>query len=279
MSDTAAARPPWPIETIERRPVAQLIPYARNARKHTAKQIATIAASIREFGWTMPVLIDEADLIIAGHGRVLAAPQLDLLEVPVIVARGWTAAQKRAYRVADNQIALNAAWDNGLLRVELADLHNEGFDLEMLGFATADATARDDFGGELAQALQLEPAREYAVIMCQDAAEWERLKVALSLARCIAEDGGVVCAQYIYWVNLHWDTAGGCRDYRTQAMERDCIRRLRRAYPGQPEESRMGDRDRRLITPRRGAGPRSRKRRRRHCSRCPGRPSTGSSAG
>ena len=87
MSDTAAARPPWPIETIERRPVAQLIPYARNARKHTAKQIATIAASIREFGWTMPVLIDEADLIIAGHGRVLAAPQLDLIEVPVIVAR------------------------------------------------------------------------------------------------------------------------------------------------------------------------------------------------
>jgi hypothetical protein len=180
MSDTAAARP-WPIETIGRRPVDKLIPYARNARKHTAKQIATIAASIREFGWTMPVLIDEADLIIAGHGRVLAAPQLDLLEVPVIVARGWTAAQKRAYRVADNQIALNAAWDNGLLRVELADLHNEGFDLEMLGFATADATARDDFGGELPQALQLEPAREYAVIMCQDAAEWERLKVALSL--------------------------------------------------------------------------------------------------
>lgn len=180
MADPAAARP-WPIETIERRPVAQLVAYARNARKHTAKQIATIAASIREFGWTMPVLIDEADLIIAGHGRVLAAPQLDLLEVPVIVARGWTAAQKRAYRVADNQIALNAAWDNGLLRVELADLHNEGFDLEMLGFATADATARDDFGGELPQALQLEPAREYAVIMCQDAAEWERLKVALSL--------------------------------------------------------------------------------------------------
>jgi hypothetical protein len=180
MSDTAAARP-WPIETIERRPVDKLIPYARNARKHTAKQIATIAASIREFGWTMPVLIDEADLIIAGHGRVLAAPQVDLIEVPVIVARGWTAAQKRAYRVADNQIALNAAWDNGLLRVELADLHNEGFDLEMLGFATADATARDDFGGELPQALQLEPAREYAVIMCQDAAEWERLKVALSL--------------------------------------------------------------------------------------------------
>ena len=86
---------------IERRPIGALRPYERNARKHPPEQVAQIAASIREWGWTMPVLIDEQDLIIAGHGRVEAAKLIGIDTVPVIVARGWTEAQRRAYAIAD----------------------------------------------------------------------------------------------------------------------------------------------------------------------------------
>lgn len=171
----------WPADKAERWPVAKLIPYARNARKHGPSQIAELADLIREFGWTIPVLVDENGEIIAGHGRVLAAQLLELAEVPVIVARGWTAAQKRAYRLADNEVASHSTWNRELLRVELADLAAQAVDLTVLGFKTADAAADNSTVGELPQALQLEPAREYAVIMCADLDEWERLKVALNL--------------------------------------------------------------------------------------------------
>lgn len=171
----------WPADTIERWPVAKLIPYARNARKHGPSQIAEIAGAIREWGWTVPVLIDDTGRIIAGHGRVLAAQQLELAEIPVIVARGWSDAQKRAYTLADNEIAAHSTWNKEMLRIELADLAAQAIDLATLGFTTADATAADSSVGELPQALQLEPAREYAVIMCADLDEWERLKVALNL--------------------------------------------------------------------------------------------------
>jgi ParB-like chromosome segregation protein Spo0J len=171
----------WPADASERWPLAKLIPYARNARKHGPSQIAEIADLIREFGWTIPVLVDEHGEIIAGHGRVLAAQLLELKEVPVIVARGWTAAQKRAYRLADNEVASHSTWNRELLRVELADLAAQAVDLTTLGFKTADAAADNSTVGELPQALQLEPAREYAVIMCADLDEWERLKVALNL--------------------------------------------------------------------------------------------------
>lgn len=106
-SARAAEKPaPWPADAVERRPLAALTPYARNARTHSDGQVAEIAASIREWGWTMPVLVDEAGGIIAGHGRVLAAQSLGLTEVPVMVARGWSDAQKRAYVLADNKLAL-----------------------------------------------------------------------------------------------------------------------------------------------------------------------------
>ena len=127
--------PIWPADAVERRPVAALVPYARNARTHSDAQIAQIAASIREWGWTTPVLIDEAGGIIAGHGRVLAARTLNLPDVPVMVARGWSDAQKKAYVLADNKLALNAGWDDALLRVELEDLKFDGFDLGLTGFA------------------------------------------------------------------------------------------------------------------------------------------------
>jgi DNA modification methylase len=101
--------------------------------------VAQIAASIREWGWTTPVLVDEAGQIIAGHGRVMAARKLGIAEVPVMVAAGWSEAQKQAYVLADNQLALNAGWDMDLLKVELGDLQAHGFDLELIGFANLDA--------------------------------------------------------------------------------------------------------------------------------------------
>ena len=117
------------------RPLGELIPYARNPRTHSDAQVAQIAASIREFGWTNPVLVDGANGIIAGHGRVLAARKLGLERVPVIELAHMSEAQRRAYMLADNQLALNAGWDEALLRLELADLSELGFDLGLIGFA------------------------------------------------------------------------------------------------------------------------------------------------
>jgi ParB-like nuclease family protein len=113
---------PWPADRVSRRPLGDLLPSARNARIHTGQQIEQIAASIREFGFTVPILVDEKGEVIAGHGRLMAAQMIGLDEVPVMTARGWTASQVRAYRLADNQLALNAAWDTTLLAAELRDL-------------------------------------------------------------------------------------------------------------------------------------------------------------
>lgn len=124
----------WPVDAVERRSVASLTPYARNARTHSDAQVSQIAASINEWGWTTPVLVDETGGIIAGHGRVMAARKLGLAEIPVMVATGWSEAQKRAYVLADNQLALNADWDIDLLTVELNDLKDESFDLDLIGF-------------------------------------------------------------------------------------------------------------------------------------------------
>ncbi len=119
---------------IEHRPVDGLIPYAANSRTHSADQVAQIAASIREFGWTNPLLIDEDGGMIAGHGRLLAARKLGEAVVPCIVLDGLTAAQKRALVIADNKLALNADWSLELLESELRGLDDAGFDLSLLGF-------------------------------------------------------------------------------------------------------------------------------------------------
>ena len=130
----AASGPRWPADAVERRPVSALLPYIRNARTHSDEQVAQIAASIREWGWTMPVLIDEAGTIIAGHGRVLAAQRLGLAEIPVMVATGWSEAKRRAYVIADNKLALNAGWDEELLSLEIGDLKGLEVDLRLTGF-------------------------------------------------------------------------------------------------------------------------------------------------
>ena len=115
-------------------PVADLIPYVNNSRTHDDKQLDQIAASIREFGFTNPILIDEQHSIIAGHGRLQAARKLKLTEVPCIVLEGLTEAQKKAYVIADNKLALNAGWDLDLLRVEIEALQELDFDVSLIGF-------------------------------------------------------------------------------------------------------------------------------------------------
>lgn len=115
-------------------PIEQLIPYARNARTHSEDQVAQIAASIKEFGFTNPVLIDDDGGIIAGHGRVLAARKLNLLSVPVIKLDYLTKNQKRAYIIADNKLALAAGWDEELLKLELEELNVREFDILLTGF-------------------------------------------------------------------------------------------------------------------------------------------------
>lgn len=123
---------------VEQRKVADLIPFARNSRTHSDEQIAQIAASIREFGWTNPILIDGKNTIIAGHGRLAAARKLDLAEVPAIVLDHLDEAQKRALVIADNKLALNAGWDFELLENEIRGLDDDGFDLALLGFDDAE---------------------------------------------------------------------------------------------------------------------------------------------
>lgn len=119
---------------LEWRSISTLIPYARNSRTHSDEQIAQIAASIKEFGWTNPILVDGDNGIIAGHGRLSAARKLGHDEVPVIELKDLTETQRKAYIIADNRLALNAGWDNEMLTIELNDLLADGFALDILGF-------------------------------------------------------------------------------------------------------------------------------------------------
>lgn len=125
-------------------PTADLIPYARNARTHSEAQVAKIASSIREFGFINPVITDGTNGIVAGHGRVMAAGKLGLKEIPCLEASHLTEAQKRAYVLADNRIALDAGWDAEMLKIELKDLDAEKFDLTLTGFEIGELTTLFD---------------------------------------------------------------------------------------------------------------------------------------
>lgn len=155
VAEKPAAVLAWPADAVERRPIAALAPYARNARTHSPEQVAQIAASIQEFGWTMPVLVDEAGGIIAGHGRILAAQSLGIEDVPVMVARGWTDAQRRLYVIADNKLALNAGWDDAILALEFGDLSGMDADTGITGFA--DGEVAELFGKAAAKAGLTDP--------------------------------------------------------------------------------------------------------------------------
>ena len=138
------AKSPVIPEKLERWPVERLVPYERNARTHSPEQVAQIAASIQEFGFTNPILVDGKDGIIAGHGRLAAAKDLGLTEVPVVVLDHLTPDQKRAYVLADNKLALNAGWDVDMLTAEMEALQEVKFDLSLLGWSA------DELSGLLA---------------------------------------------------------------------------------------------------------------------------------
>jgi ParB-like chromosome segregation protein Spo0J len=151
-----------------------LIPYINNSRTHSESQIKQIAASIREFGFTNPVLIDEAGTIIAGHGRVMAAQVLELDEVPTITLDGLSDAQRKAYVIADNKLALNAGWDTEILLAEIDALQDLNFDTQLLGFSA----------DELSEMLNIEepqPKEEtYSeifniIVECNDEMEQEKI--------------------------------------------------------------------------------------------------------
>ena len=153
---------------IEMRRVIDLIPYARNSRTHSEAQVAQIAASSKEFGWTNPILVGADNVIIAGHARLLAAQKLGMKEVPVIVLADLTLAQRKALVLADNKLALNAGWDEELLRLELQELESFDFDLELIGFNSIelDALLRDPIADE--QADQAPPLPEVATTQVGD---------------------------------------------------------------------------------------------------------------
>jgi len=125
---------PWPADQFERWPIERLIPYANNPRLHSEADLDKIAAAIRKWGWTMPVLVDEHGVLLAGAARLGAATRLELKSIPVIRATDWSEEEKRAYRVADNQLAARASWDPDLLRDELRMLEFADFDLGLIGF-------------------------------------------------------------------------------------------------------------------------------------------------
>jgi ParB-like nuclease domain len=133
LADASLTRP-WPADRLERWPIERLIPYANNARLHSEADLDKLAAAIRKWGWTTPVLVDEEGNLLAGHGRIAAAPRAGVTSIPVIVARGWSEEEKRAYRLADNQLAARASWDFEQLRNELQGLGFAGFDLGLIGF-------------------------------------------------------------------------------------------------------------------------------------------------
>src|SRR6185437_13949735 len=136
----------------ELRRVDRLLPFARNSRTHSDEQVAQVAASIREFGWSNPILIGRDDVIIAGHARVLAARLLGMAEVPVIVLGHLTETQRRALVIADNKLALNAGWNDEMLRLEIEALQEDGFDLNVVGFSDDELRVllADGIGGAIA---------------------------------------------------------------------------------------------------------------------------------
>jgi len=150
---------PWPVDNLRRWPISKLLPYARNPKTHPPEQVALIAQSLQQYGQTQAVLIDgdpgkTKGEIIAGHGRVLAAEQLGWPDIVVVEARGWSDKEKRAYRIADNQLTQASPWDLPLLRLEISELELAGFDIPMLGFGEHELKMISDGWGTDGQSVK-----------------------------------------------------------------------------------------------------------------------------
>jgi hypothetical protein len=174
---------------ITQRKTADLIPYVNNARTHSEQQVLQIAASIKEFGFNSPVLVDGENGIIAGHGRVLAAKKLGLDEVPTIELKHLTKTQKKAYILADNRLALNSGWDNDLLALELGELSDDGFDLDLLGF-DVDELSIDGFEADEVEMPELksgdkEPFQQMTFTLHDE--QVEQIKAACDIAKKMGE--------------------------------------------------------------------------------------------
>jgi len=183
-----------PADKVERWDITRLTPYARNSRTHSDEQISQIAASIKEWGWTTPVLVDEDGSIIAGHGRTLAAQRLKMTEIPVMVAKGWSDAKKRAYIIADNRLALNAGWDNEMLRLELSEIGEMKFDLDLTGFAAEEIKALqfdDDAEAEMPELKdgEKEPYQQKTFTLHDDQAEMVDNAITLARTNPLADTG------------------------------------------------------------------------------------------
>ena len=178
-------------DCIEHLPTDTLVPYARNSRTHSPEQVAQIAASIKEFGFTNPVLVDANNTLIAGHGRVMAAQSIGVATVPAIRLAHLTDAQRRAYVIADNKLAENAGWDMATLAREVEDLNADGYDLELLGFGADELSSM--LGAEPPPPEPAAPSpgivyqEKYAVLVdCKDEADQQRIFEQLTA-------GGMAC--------------------------------------------------------------------------------------
>ena len=174
---------------IIQRNVLELIPYVNNSRTHSDEQVIQIASSIKEFGFTNPILTDGENGIIAGHGRVMAAKKLGLDEVPTIELKHLTKTQKKAYILADNRLALNSGWDNDLLALELGELSDDGFNLDLLGF-DVDELGIDGFEADEVEMPELrsgdkEPFQQMTFTLHDD--QVEQIKAACDIAKKMGE--------------------------------------------------------------------------------------------
>ena len=169
--------------SIVYRSIDDLIPYVNNSRTHSDEQVTQIASSIREFSFTNPVLIDEQGGIIAGHGRLMAAKKLKLEQVPTITLVGLSDAQRKAYVIADNKLALNAEWDFDLLKIEIESLQEDDFKLDLLSFDVDELNEILGFD-DIAEEDEEEPEQDYednykeqygVIIMCKSAEEQEKI--------------------------------------------------------------------------------------------------------
>lgn len=155
--------------------VDELIPYINNSRTHSDEQVTQVASSIKEFGFTNPILIDEDNGVVAGHGRLLASKKLGIDEVPCIVIDGLTEAQKKAYVIADNKLALNSGWDLDTLTLEIDQLADVNFDLSLLGFDDDELAKMFDEEQEV-ELKEQEYSETFSIIIdCQDEEEQEKI--------------------------------------------------------------------------------------------------------